>query len=386
VNVVKQSSDNLNKNMKKTILTILSLVAITICVTAQVNIPDANFKSYLIGNVAINANGDTEIQVGEAAGFTGFLFCDNLGITDLTGIEEFTGLTGLYSSNNLLTTLDLSNNTALTKLKCNDNNLSTLNLSNNTALTLLWCENNSLTTLDLLSNAVLEEVLCSGNDLITLDLSNNISLIKLKCYDNSLTALNLLNNTVLLEFICTANNLTTLDLSNNTALTKFHCINNDLTSLDLSNNTALIEFSCNDNDLTALNIANGNNQSMSYFATAGNSNLTSIQVDNVTWSTTNWTVPYGIDAMASFSTNCSLGINALTFKDMSIFPNPTTGVVSFNFIEQVGTITIYNLLGTKVDCLINKNSINMVNLPNGVYILNIMTANGKTITKKVIKK
>jgi hypothetical protein len=31
-----------------------------------VSIPDANFKSALVGNPAINTNNDTEIQVGEA--------------------------------------------------------------------------------------------------------------------------------------------------------------------------------------------------------------------------------------------------------------------------------------------------------------------------------
>ena len=31
-----------------------------------VTIPDANFKAYLVGNSAINSNGDTEIQISEA--------------------------------------------------------------------------------------------------------------------------------------------------------------------------------------------------------------------------------------------------------------------------------------------------------------------------------
>ena len=41
----------------------------------NVNIPDANFKSYLIGNTAINTNADTVIQVSEATAFTGTIDC-----------------------------------------------------------------------------------------------------------------------------------------------------------------------------------------------------------------------------------------------------------------------------------------------------------------------
>ena len=41
-------------------------------ITAQiVNIPDVNFKAYLVGNSSINTNLDSEIQVSEATAFTG---------------------------------------------------------------------------------------------------------------------------------------------------------------------------------------------------------------------------------------------------------------------------------------------------------------------------
>ena len=307
--------------MKKTVLTFLTLLTISTSVIAQVNIPDANFKTYLVSNSLINTNGDTEIQVSEATIFTGEIDCTSLGVADLTGISEFTNLIELKCGNNDLTALDLSNNTALTKLSCSLNSLTTLDLSNNPALIQLWS---------------------NGNDLTVLDLSNNPDLIYLGCQGNDLTALN------------------------------------------LSNNTALTLLFCHNNDLTNLNVANGNNTIVSVFNATGNPNLTCIQVDNIAWSTTNWTI--NIDATASFSTNCSLAINNLIFKNISIYPNPTTGVVNFNFVEQIETITVYNLLGTKVNYFTNTNSINMATLPNGVYMLTVMTVSGKIITKKVIKK
>ncbi|MEP5602970.1 MAG: hypothetical protein ABJL44_18305, partial [Algibacter sp.] len=81
--------------------------------TCYVNIPDANFKNYLINNTAINTNNDTEISCSEAAAFTGTMYVSSKDIADLTGIEAFVNITGLECSNNALTSLDISANTAL---------------------------------------------------------------------------------------------------------------------------------------------------------------------------------------------------------------------------------------------------------------------------------
>ena len=57
--------------MKKLLLILLCLPFIGF--GQNVNIPDANFKAYLVGNTAINTNGDTEIQVSEANSYTGYI-------------------------------------------------------------------------------------------------------------------------------------------------------------------------------------------------------------------------------------------------------------------------------------------------------------------------
>jgi len=114
----------------------------------NVNIPDANFKAYLVGSAAINTNGDAEIQESEAATYGSSIVCPSLNIADLTGIEDFTDLILLYCNSNNLITLDLSNNTALVFLKCENNQLTTLDLSNNIALASLDCGNNQLTSLN----------------------------------------------------------------------------------------------------------------------------------------------------------------------------------------------------------------------------------------------
>jgi hypothetical protein len=102
--------------MKKLLLVLLALPLIGF--GQNVNIPDANFKAYLLGNTAINTNGDTEIQVSEAAAFNGTIYCSCMSISNLTGIEAFTALTFLECGLNQLTSLDVSQNTALTQLYC----------------------------------------------------------------------------------------------------------------------------------------------------------------------------------------------------------------------------------------------------------------------------
>ena len=271
--------------MKKLLLVLICLPFIGFGQPPIVNIPDVNFKSYLVGNSSINTNRDTEIQVSEATPFAGSINCSGLGIFDLTGIEAFTALTNLNCNQNKLVSLDVSANTALIELDCSDNQLTSLVVSNNTVLIELACYDNQLTSLDLSNNTVLE---------------------LLFCYDNQLTSLDVSNNTDLYRMICSSNQLTSLDVSNNTALELLDCERNQLDSLDVSVNTNLTELGCEQNQLTSLDARNGNNQNLLQFKIIDNPNLTCINVDDVTYSTNNWT---NIDAQHYFSANCTLFVN-----------------------------------------------------------------------------
>ena len=92
----------------------------------NVHIPDAKFKAALVANKAINTNGDTEIQVSEAAVFSDTIDVSYKEIADITGIEAFTALTKLYCTKNQLTVLDVSKNTALTHLYFDENEITIL--------------------------------------------------------------------------------------------------------------------------------------------------------------------------------------------------------------------------------------------------------------------
>ena len=174
------------------------------------NFPDPHFRSWLQAKYGdfVATNQVTEIVV------------PNQSISNLKGIEHFTGLTKLYCDGNQLTSLDVSKNTGLTSLCCDYNQLTSLDVSKNTSLTYLNCTNNKLKSLDV---------------------SKNTSLTDLYCYDNQLTSLDVSKNTSLTYLYCDNNQLTSLDVSKNTGLKRLYCHKNQLTSLDISRNPHLLE-------------------------------------------------------------------------------------------------------------------------------------------------
>ena len=226
-------------------------------------IPDANFEQRLISFGYDNILDGTVLTA--AIDTVTHLEVSYYGISDLTGIEDFTDLTELFCTNNNLTSLDVSQNTALIFLNLTDNQLTSLDVNQNTALTQLWCDQNQLTSIDV---------------------SQNTSLTFLRCDWNQLTS---------------------LDVSQNTDLIYLYCGWNQLTSLDVSQSTNLTDLNCNDNQLTILDIRNGNNTNMGSIQASNNLNLTCISVDDFQFSLLNWTNPFwfGFDPQHYFSNNCS---------------------------------------------------------------------------------
>ncbi|MDO6674910.1 choice-of-anchor D domain-containing protein [Tenacibaculum sp. 1_MG-2023] len=224
-----------------------------------VNIPDANFKTALVADNAINTNGDSEIQVSEAQAYSGSIRVDGLSISDVTGIEAFVNITEFHAMNNSLTSIDLSQNTAITRLTLRGNNLTALDLSANTALQTILIEQNNISSIDLSNHSSLVSFQCGGN---------NISTLLLPTTANGL-------RTLYLE----QNKISTLDVSMYSNLRTLVVYNNNLTSVDISNNSKVRGLQVRGNNLTSLNVANGNNINFIYMVADNNSNLTCIQHD-----------------------------------------------------------------------------------------------------------
>ena len=221
-------------------------------------------------------------------------------------ISNNTQLKILIIDSNQLTSLDISNNILLEELSCQDNQLTYLNVNAHVNLKELLFAVNQISTINISNNTLLETFHCQLNQLNSLDVSNNNLLKDLNCGVNSLTSLDVSQNT-LLEFLwCSNNQLANLDLSNNLQMNWLNCSGNQLSSLDLSSHSMLQSLECNDNQLKYLNLKNINNTAFvgeNYFFATNNPNLTCIEVDDVVYSTTNWT---NIDPQTSFSTDCGI--------------------------------------------------------------------------------
>ena len=244
------------------------------CSPCVIFIPDANFKTALLANPYINTNANQEVECSEASAFSGSIFVLNSNISDLTGIEAFTGVTQLNCSMNQLTSLDLSANTALYFIDAN---------------------NNQLTNFILPTGSTLSDVIVSDNQLASIDFNSNSYLNYVDCNNNNLTNLNVLSNSYLGYLFCNGN---------------------QISDLDCSNNSSLFQLGCANNLLSNLNLQNGNNSNLTSFDATNNPQLTCVQVDSVALMNTNWSG--AIDATASYSlacTSCTIAIPDVNFKN-----------------------------------------------------------------------
>ncbi|MEM6687730.1 MAG: T9SS type A sorting domain-containing protein, partial [Bacteroidota bacterium] len=336
--------------------------------------PDTNLKTALLAhgttitgnNVSIiDTNGDGEIQCSEATAYTGDLIlnANNVnGITDATGIEAFTNVPYLLLDGQNLTTVDISNNTALTFVSI---------------------QNNMLTSLDVTQNGALETLNVTGNNLTMLDVSQNTVLTSLSIGDNNLSAIDLSSNTSLDSFFTSGNpNLTAIDFSNNGNLFRVSIVNSFLTDVDFTTNFGLGEVEVYDNpDITFINIANGNNAAITLADFTNSPLLTCIQIDSgFTPPASSWSK----DASANYSSDCSLSVDDIEDVETRIYPNPASHQLSIISKKVIKDVTIYSSLGNKV-LHTTDTTINVSNLPSGVYLIKIKTARNTFMTKRFVK-
>ena len=121
--------------MKKIIFSTF-LLAISHFGFSQTFVPDDNFEQALIDLGLDTPPLDDFVPTANIENITN-LNITGLGISDLTGIEDFTNLSTLFAASNDLTTVNLSENVELQQLALSFNNLTTIDLSNNTMLTYL---------------------------------------------------------------------------------------------------------------------------------------------------------------------------------------------------------------------------------------------------------
>ncbi|SEP84442.1 gliding motility-associated C-terminal domain-containing protein [Hyunsoonleella jejuensis] len=416
-------------------------------------VPDDNFEQALINlgydvapldNFVPTANINTVRELDVSL----------LNINDLTGIEDFTALEVLDCSENDLTALNISNNTNLIQLFCAFNGITALNVSFNPRLRILWCNFNKIPTLDLSNNPNLLSLICNNNLLLELNVSNNTSLNTLFCIGNQLSNIDVSSNTELQIFHCGNNDLNTLDVTNNPLLLDFnfeynnietidlsfnrnlrwlYCLSNNLNALNLTNTTGLQVLSCGENQLSELNLSvnnnleelycqgnfiealdvsnnsllnildcsnnklcqlyvnNSNNTNMQLFDATLNGELVCVFVDDVLYSTTNWT---NIDTQSRFVASrdeCATVVNdflEIDVLDDVVAPSYTLPILSFgNYFTQAFGAGVQLNAGTNIttsqtiyiyiknSCYENQSSFNVFISDNGVFIPKFFTPN-----------
>jgi len=213
--------------------------------------------------------------------------------------DIFPNLCSLDVSSNRLTALDLSTYSNLEELLCYDNDLQVLDLSDRPKFRIVDCSSNeNLTSLDLSGSTSLHKVVvqncsalasleipnpgcvqilnyggtqvtftkadletkftevnrlgCAGRFIGSLDIPDNMKgrLKYLDCQFNELTELDLTGYTELQELECSFNNLTSLNVSEASKLRRLRCFANQIDFLNISSLTALRNLECgaqNDN-------------------------------------------------------------------------------------------------------------------------------------------
>lgn len=259
--------------------------------------PDPKFRALISGR-DYDKNGDGTLDANEIL-YIRNIYCQNMGIKSLKGIEYLKELRGIYCMDNQISDWDLSHNKLLTGIWCSGNlftkldftglvdlvwvychdcpKLTTLNVKNNPKMAYIECNTTPLKELDVTHNPELEHLMCGSCGLKKLDLSKNPKLQHLDAFRNKFTTLDLSHNPLmkrldiwdneqlgnvninnmkgLQTYNCAKTGIKKLDLSHHPELYKLICSYNSLTSLDLSKNPKLVIVQCQDNAITSLNLS-----------------------------------------------------------------------------------------------------------------------------------
>lgn len=388
-------------------------------------------------------NTHTGVDLSQCANLENLDCSDNILYDEDLDLTQNSALKYLNCSHNYLSGLKLAPNPLLEILDCSYNDLKILNLLQNTFITELDCYSNQLNFLDLSNCVQLTKLQCSANYLVYLNVKNgnntaltyfnsfyNDYLVCIQVDDATYSTTNWtgVNSEATFTEDCNyqytyvpdnafeqrlidlnidsgspneyveiddIDHIISLDLisadiydltgiQDFTALKYLYAGDNHLTNVDLSQNIFLEQFLGNLNNLVSLNIKNGNNEAITDFITFGNPDLICIQVDNVAYSTANWTL---IDSNHHFSASCFSGINESEQNQIKLYPNPATNHF-FVHVESESTCSIFNLNGQEVHnqiLIIGQNEIQISTMTPGVYLICVTSENMQYWQKLVVQ-
>ncbi|WP_299609290.1 T9SS type A sorting domain-containing protein [uncultured Aquimarina sp.] len=238
----------------------------------------------------------------------------------------------------------------------------------------------------------LEKLICYDNNISTIT-ANQLptSLKELDIQKNLIQNLDISGLNQLEVLDCSSNLLDNLDVSGNNNLKDIRANTNLFTSIDLSKNTNLQEVRISAaTQLEKVNLKNGSLTNPSFVILTANSQLTCIEVDNEI-DAANRIGKYASwnkDADAQFSEDCNL-LSTPDFDnglDFSVYPIPANGVLNIAGNLGYKKVKIYDTLGSLVFSKDSEeNVLDISQLTNGIYFINITVNNKKGIKKIVVQ-
>ena len=226
--------------------------------------PDDIFRAYIKEHYDIDSDNylsDPEISAVRSMNI------NDLGISDVSGLQFFTEMVEFNCQNNNITKLHLSGVKNIDVSGCvllkeldsfdyqadSDNNiLESLIVRGCVSLESIICYNNQLKHFDANGCVALTNLYCSYNELETLDLVDCTALKNLDCHHNHLTSINIGSCSRLTTLDCGNNLLDEIDISVFADLEEFRCCDNKLKSLDIRDHRSLVLLDCSDNELSSL--------------------------------------------------------------------------------------------------------------------------------------
>lgn len=277
---------------------------------ASVNVsPNLNLKKFqcssdLVTTLDLSSN----IQLREVT-----IYCPSLTSFNINNLVNLKSLNYLGK----LATIDLSDAVNLLSLSCAG-----------TTISYVYPTQNLLTSLDLSNQTKLIYLDITGNNIADLDLSNCPNLEVVNIAKNGMTSLNINNVKYVRQFFCEDNLLTSLDVSEMFNLKNFNCQNNQLTSLSTNNriieeyisfagNPSLATICCDANEVVYMqNLCNQyDNTTTVVNGNCGNSGNRIAMYPNPVKDTLHLSANFNIDRVEVYSSNGMMVMSSDSVSD-----------------------------------------------------------------------
>lgn len=222
---------------------------------SEVYVPCEGFRDWIDSHLG---DGSGYYSLEQAAAYTGEINISRVeSITDITGIEYFTGLTSLKAEDGYFGDFDVTALKSLQFLQLVNTRVTQLDLSGLKDLKTVFVSRNKLTELIVAGNSTIQKLYCDTNQLTSLDLTGCTGLVNLVCSFNKLASIQLPECP--LELLAIHENpIGKIDLSKVVNTLDFVNLNNcGLTSVDFTGATKMTYVDCGDNPLTSAPILAG---------------------------------------------------------------------------------------------------------------------------------